>query len=121
MQDGAAESESGIKSTVTQGTSSAVVTDVTEVVENTMPSIAVSYTHLTGEVKLCSVYRDTYMNLGNDKYSKCNAAYASGGPEQAISMLNMNLDMNITDYVSIGFNGMIDVVNSCLLYTSRCV
>lgn len=30
----------------------------------------------TGEVKLCSVYRDTYMNLGNDKYSKCNAAYA---------------------------------------------
>ena len=51
----------------------------------------------TGEVKLCSVYRDTYMNLGNDKYSKCNAAYASGGPEQAISMLNMNLDMNITD------------------------
>ena len=66
----------------------------------------------TGEVKLCSVYRDTYMNLGNDKYSKCNAAYASGGPEQAISMLNMNLDMNITDYVSIGFNSMIDVVNS---------
>ena len=66
----------------------------------------------TGDVKLCSVYRDTYMNLGNDKYSKCNAAYASGGPEQAISMLNMNLDMNITDYVSIGFNGMIDVVNS---------
>lgn len=66
----------------------------------------------TGEVKLCSVYRDTYMNLGNDKYSKCNAAYASGGPEQAISMLNMNLDMNITDYVNIGFNGMIDVVNS---------
>ena len=66
----------------------------------------------TGEVKICSVYRDTYMNLGNDKYSKCNAAYANGGPEQAISMLNMNLDMNITNYVSIGFNGLIDVINS---------
>ena len=39
MQAGAAESESGIRSTVTQGASSAVVTDVTEVVENTMPSI----------------------------------------------------------------------------------
>lgn len=38
-QAGAAENESGIKSTVTQGTSSAVVTDVTQVVENTMPSI----------------------------------------------------------------------------------
>lgn len=66
----------------------------------------------SGEVKICSVYRDTYMNLGNDKYSKCNAAYANGGPEQAISMLNMNLDMNITNYVSIGFNGLIDVIDS---------
>ena len=71
----------------------------------------------TGEVKLCSVYRDTYMNLGNDKYSKCNAAYASGGPEQAISMLNMNLDMNITDYVSIGFNGMIDDYQASMFST----
>ncbi|MCM1242004.1 MAG: LCP family protein, partial [Roseburia sp.] len=38
----------------------------------------------THEIKLVSVYRDTYLNLGNDKYNKCNGAYASGGPEQAI-------------------------------------
>lgn len=66
----------------------------------------------TKEVKLVSVYRDTYMNLGNDRYSKCNAAYAAGGPQQAIMMLNMNLDLNITDYVCVGFNGLIDAVNS---------
>ena len=66
----------------------------------------------TGEVKLCSVYRDTYMNLGNDKYSKCNAAYAAGGPKQAIDMLNMNLDMNITNYISIGFEGLIETIDS---------
>lgn len=66
----------------------------------------------TGEVKLCSVYRDTYMNLGNDKYSKCNAAYAAGGPRQAIDMLNRNLDMNVTNYISIGFNGLIDTIDS---------
>ncbi len=65
----------------------------------------------TCEVRLVSVYRDTYMNLGNDKYSKCNAAYAAGGPQQAVMMLNMNLDMNITDYVSVGFLGMIDVID----------
>ncbi len=66
----------------------------------------------TGDVKLVSVYRDTYMNLGNDRYSKCNAAYAAGGPQQAIMMLNMNLDMNITDYVCVGFNGLIDAVDA---------
>lgn len=38
-QEPEAENNSGIKSTVTQGTTSAVVTDVTKVVEATMPSI----------------------------------------------------------------------------------
>lgn len=66
----------------------------------------------TGDIKLCSVYRDTYLNLSNDSYNKCNSAYAKGGPEQAIIMLNMNLDLNITDYVTIGFDGLIDVVNA---------
>ncbi len=65
----------------------------------------------TGDIKLVSVYRDTYLNLGNDSYNKCNAAYAKGGPEQAISMLNQNLDMNITDFVTIGFGGLTDVIN----------
>lgn len=66
----------------------------------------------TGEVKLISVYRDTYLNLGNDSYNKCNAAYARGGPEQAISMLNANLDLDITDYVTVGFGGLIDAIDS---------
>ena len=66
----------------------------------------------TDEVKLVSVYRDTYLNLSNDSYNKCNAAYAAGGPEQAILMLNMNLDMNITEYISINFNGLIELVDS---------
>lgn len=66
----------------------------------------------TGEARLVSVYRDTYLNLGNDVYNKCNAAYAKGGPEQAISMLNMNLDLYITDFVTIGFEGMMEVVDA---------
>lgn len=66
----------------------------------------------TGDVKLLSVYRDTYLNLGNDTYNKANTAYAQGGPEQAINMLNMNLDMNITDYVTIGFRGLVDVIDA---------
>lgn len=66
----------------------------------------------TNEVKLVSVYRDTYLNLGNDSYNKCNAAYARGGPEQAISMLNTNLDLDITDYVTVGFGGLIDAIDA---------
>ena len=66
----------------------------------------------TGDIKLCSVYRDTYLNLSNDSYNKCNSAYAKGGPEQAIIMLNMNLDLNITDYVTVGFDGLIDVIDA---------
>lgn len=66
----------------------------------------------TGEVKLVSLYRDTYLNLSNDTYTKCNAAYAKGGPEMAINMLNMNLDLNITDFVTVGFAGLTDVVDA---------
>lgn len=66
----------------------------------------------TQEIRLISVFRDTFLNLGNDSYNKCNAAYAWGGPEQAINMLNMNLDLDITDYVTVGFGGLIDSVNA---------
>ncbi len=74
--------------------------------------IIASINNANGEIKLCSVYRDTYLNLSNDEYTKCNAAYAEGGPEQAISMLNMNLDMDISDFITIGFRGLTDVVNA---------
>lgn len=66
----------------------------------------------TGEVKLVSVFRDTYLNLSNDTYNKCNGAYATGGPEQAIQMLNMNLDLNIQNYITVGFKGVVDTVDS---------
>ena len=66
----------------------------------------------TGACKLVSVYRDTYLNLSNDTYNKCNAAYAKGGPEMAINMLNMNLDLNITDFVTVGFAGLTDTIDA---------
>ena len=65
----------------------------------------------TKEVKLVSVYRDTYLDTGDGIFQKCNAAYAKGGPEQAISMLNVNLDLNITDYVTVDFNSIIECVD----------
>lgn len=64
------------------------------------------------EVRLISIYRDTYLNLGNDTYKKCNTAYAQGGPEQAIGMINMNTDMYVTDYITIGFEGLVKAVDA---------
>ena len=66
----------------------------------------------TNEVRLISVYRDTWLNLSTDAYNKANAAYAKGGPAQAISMLNMNLDLDITDFVTVGFDALIDVIDA---------
>lgn len=65
----------------------------------------------TGDIKLVSVYRDTYLNVGNDKYNKCNAAYSYGGAEQALKMLNTNLDMDIKDFVTVGYEGLSKVID----------
>ena len=74
--------------------------------------IVASINETTKEVKLVSVYRDTYLNIGNDSYNKANSAYAKGGPLQAINMLNMNLDLNITDYVTVGWAGVADTIDA---------
>ncbi len=65
----------------------------------------------TGDIKLVSVYRDTYLNIGTDNYIKCNHAYAYGGAEQAVKMLNMNLDMDITNFITVGYGGLRDVID----------
>lgn len=64
------------------------------------------------EVRLVSIFRDTYLNLGNDTYNKCNTAYAQGGPEQAISMINMNTDMYVTEYITVGFKGLKEAIDA---------
>lgn len=66
----------------------------------------------TKEVKLVSVYRDTYLNIGNDTYNKANNAYSKGGPEQAIKMLNSNLDLDITNYATVDFSALVSVVDA---------
>ena len=81
--------------------------------ENSDTIIVASINNDTKAVKLVSVYRDTLLNVKDDTYSKANAAYALGGPAQAVNMLNTNLDLNITDYVSIDFDAMVTVVD-CL-------
>ena len=68
----------------------------------------------TKEVKVVSVYRDTYLNVGTSAepyYWKANYAYNHGGPEQAVRMLNQNLDLDIADYVAVDFYAICKVID----------
>lgn len=73
--------------------------------------IVASLNNETKEIKLVSVYRDTLLNLSEGTYQKCNAAYSYGGPTMAINMLNMNLDLDIEDYVTFDFGAISDVID----------
>lgn len=66
----------------------------------------------TGEIRLVSVFRDTYLNINDEgRYSKFNEAYARGGPEQALKFLNKNLDLNITDYITFSWKAVAEGIN----------
>ena len=66
----------------------------------------------TGDVKLLSVYRDTYLNLGaGSRFAKINEAYADGGPEQAVAALNKNLDLNIEHYATFNWKAVADAIS----------
>lgn len=63
------------------------------------------------EVRLVSVYRDTYLSIGDGKYYKCNSAYERGGAKQAVQMLNSNLDLDIKDYVSVDWGALVETID----------
>lgn len=73
--------------------------------------IIASLNNETKEVRMVSVYRDTLLDLSDGSYQKCNAAYSYGGPVQAINMLNMNLDLDIQDYVTVDFGAIADAID----------
>ncbi len=71
-----------------------------------------SINNATKDVKLVSVYRDTYLDNTNEEYRKATECYFYGGPERAINMLNKNLDLNIEDYVTVDFNAIATTVDA---------
>lgn len=66
----------------------------------------------TGEIKLVSVYRDTYLQIDKDgTYHKINEAYFKGGHEQAVSALERNLDLEIDNYATFNWKAVADTIN----------
>ena len=74
--------------------------------------LVASINNKTKDVKLVSVYRDTYLDNTNGEYRKATECYYFGGPSRAISMLNKNLDLDITDFVTVDFTAVADVVDA---------
>lgn len=84
---------------------------------NTDAIIIASLNNDTKEVKLVSVYRDTLLMVPasekfNDTYRKATEAFFYSGVEATISMVNLNLDLNITDYVMVNFEALIRIVDA---------
>ena len=64
----------------------------------------VSVNKTNNQVKIASVYRDTYLDIDNHGLDKVTHAYSFGEARLAINTLNKNLDLNISEYVAINFD-----------------
>lgn len=73
--------------------------------------IIASLNRETKDVKLVSIYRDTYANIPDTGYKKINAAYFNGGYSLALSTINKNFDLDITEYVTVNFKAVVDAVD----------
>lgn len=73
--------------------------------------IIASINEETKNIKLVSVYRDTYLEIADHGLDKVNHAYAYGGPALSMSTLNTNLDLDITEFVTVNFTSTKDIID----------
>lgn len=73
--------------------------------------IIASINNDTGEIKLISVYRDTYVNIEGYGLDKITHAYSYGEAPLAIKTLNKNLDLNIEEFVTVNFDSVAEAVD----------
>ena len=77
--------------------------------------IIASLNQKTGNIKLISVYRDTYvyvMENGTKRLDKITHAYSYGKAENALKSLNEALDLNIKEYVTVNFDAVVAAVDA---------
>ena len=74
--------------------------------------IIASINNKTKEVKLISVYRDTYVNIEGHGLDKITHAYSYGEAPLALKTLNENFDLNITEFVTVNFDAVAEAVNA---------
>ena len=73
--------------------------------------IIASINNKTKEVKLISVYRDTYVQIEGHGLDKITHAYSYGEAPLAIKTLNTNLDLNIKEFATVNFDVVKETVD----------
>ena len=66
------------------------------------------------EIKLISLMRDTLVPItheGKTTYGKLNTAYAKGGAALAVKTINENFGLDISEYATVNFYGMADIID----------
>lgn len=77
--------------------------------------IIASINKSTNDVKLISVYRDSYLQLnekGKTTLDKVTHAYSYGGAQNTLLALNTNLDLNIKEYLTVNFDTVVLAVDA---------
>ena len=78
-----------------------------------------SVNNATGEVRLASIYRDTYCQINEEgEYGKLTGAYFQGGALNAINMLNKNFDLDISAYATFNW-AAVAIVNGYTTLTAE--
>lgn len=62
-------------------------------------------------ISLISIPRDTYVAIPGHGKDKINHSYSYGQEQLAIKTINQNFGLGITEYVTIDFSGLINVIN----------
>ncbi len=74
--------------------------------------ILVTINNRTKNVKLTSIYRDSYLDINNYGLDKITHAYAYGGPALSMSSINKNLDLNVKEFATVNFDTVVSVVDA---------
>ena len=98
---------------------------------NSDTMILTSIEEVSGNIRMASIYRDTFLNINTregdpriedikngaegstdiGRYDKANAAYANGGIKQLMEMVDNNLDISVDDYIIVNFSAVAEVVD----------
>ncbi len=72
----------------------------------------------TKEIRLVSVYRDTILKMSKPddpsdyKYRKATEAMFYYGAQSTLNMVNVNMDLNISNYVMVNWSALIDIIDA---------
>lgn len=72
----------------------------------------VSVDNTRGKIKLISLMRDSLVNIDGHGEDKFNAAYFLGGPSLAIRTINENFGTDITEYIAVNFEQLVEIIDA---------